>query len=213
MLKYQQSPSLHVMKKMLMFFSIIPFLVSGQRIKTGLELGSKSEKKYVYTITFSEVTNLAYPGVLSTLSLMQNAAVVNNGVIVWPELTKVQSSLSSICPFVLYGYKKSSFPSAGSCNVMEDGPLEFDTKFNGGKRFKITIPASQVNSDTKLVIGTYAAVLKLPNGKVHRLSKASVRSFRLMDMDFPLRNYVKYIIDVDGAWLGFEYAIERSVIN
>ena len=69
---------------------------------------------------------------------------------------------------------------------------------------------NSLTKETKLVLGIYGAEIMLSNGTSKKLKKSNVRSFRLMDMDFSVRNYIKYEVDIDGARITLEYVIERT---
>ncbi|WP_126971700.1 hypothetical protein [Gynurincola endophyticus] len=204
------------MKKLILLLIIIPQIVSGQVVKrpdietSALKLSSG--KQYVYKVNLYKISSTSYPGAKVQLKMMQNAAILDGNAMLYPEIRADHGPMFKVCPIILFGYKKNSFSTEGKCSVTEQGSLSFTNDIVLGKRFSMPIPADRLTAETKLVVGIYGAEITLPNGTSKVLKKANLRSFRLIDMDFSVRNYIKYEVNIDGATITLEYIIERSAI-
>lgn len=157
-----------------------------------------------------KISNASYRGSRIKLKLMQNAAVLDENKMLYPKVMADYGSLSKVCPNFLFGYKNSLFTTDSSCRTQEKASLDFTDEVVIGSLFYVNIPVDQLTKETKLVLGIYGAEIMLSNGTSKKLKKSNVRSFRLMDMDFSVRNYIKYEVDIDGARITLEYVIERT---
>lgn len=205
------------MKTIFFLVFIIPQLFFSQKIKnSGMEnseINANSGKQYVYKVNLYRINNVSYPNTKVKLKLMQNAAILDENAMLYPKAMTNHNGLANVCPIVLFGYKNSLFNTDNSCKVLEKSELDFTNEAQIGTRISMNIPTNKLTSETKLVLGIYGAEITLPNGTSKKLKKANVRSFRLIDMDFSVRNYIKYEVDIDGARITLEYVIERATVN
>lgn len=205
------------MKTIFFLVFIIPQLFFSQKIKNpgigNSEIRANSGEQYVYKVNLYKINSVSYPGTKVKLKLMQNAAILDGNAMLYPKLMTDYGTLAKVCPIVLFGYKNSLFNTDNSCKALEKSELDFTDEAILGSRISMNIPANKLTSETKLVLGIYGAEITLPNGTSKKLKKANVRSFRLMDMDFSVRNYIKYEVDIDGARITLEYVVERATTN
>lgn len=206
-------PHPFIMKIFLLFLCTFPQLVLSQKINLPNPGNASIGKQYVYKVNLHKISSVSYPGTKVKLKLMQNAAILNGNTMLYPKIMADYGSLSKVCPIVLFGYKNSLFSTDSSCKALEKPDLDFINDAIVGTKVSMNIPTNKLTEETKLVLGIYGAEITLPNGASKKLKKANVRSFRLMDMDFSVRNYIKYEVDIDGARITLEYVIERATKN
>lgn len=187
---------------LLHFFACVLFM--GQ-LKPNINNGFK-EQQYTYHIKLLKVHNVSYPGTEIQLKLMPRAALYNNQDMISPKL----ASMSEVCPNFIYGYNASDYITNKSCDTKQRNILIFKDQIGTGDSFSLKIPAKDLNNDTKLTLGLYAAEIMLPNGVKKKLKKVVMRSFHLADFDHSVRNYIKYEFQIEGATIILEYLIERS---
>ena len=144
---------------------------------------------------------------------MQNVAILNGDSMLYPEKKADYGSLYTVCPYVLYGYKKTSFTGGSNCKVTEQPSLNFTNSANVSVFVKMKVPSAAITDESKLFFGIYGAELTLPNNTKKKLYKANVRSFRLSDFKQNVRNYIKYDLNIDGVNITLDYIIERATVK
>ena len=200
------------MKTLFLFLICISQFSFGQIGKKigKLNLSTSKSLEYTYRLNFYRITNLGYPGKEIELNLVQNIAILDGDAMLYPEIKEDYGTLASVCPFIMIGYTKNTYPRAANCTMPERASAVFRDYFEPGRYVTMKIPKDKLTAKTKLVLGIYAAQLNLPNGEKLKLKSAKVRTFNLSEMDDTGRNFIKYEIEIDGATIILDYILERS---
>ena len=201
------------MKLLTTLLLIISQLSWGQIKAPSPNLGQKSGKQYSYRIQLNKISSTSYPGVELQLKLMQNAAIIDGDNMLAPIHKNNDTSMYSICPYLLYGYKLSTFGSVTNCTTKERSAFIFKDSGVSNLFLNLKVPVDKITHESKLYFGIYGAEIMLPNNVKKKLTKANIRSFRLSDFDHSVRNYIKYDVNIDGVTITFDYIVERATVK